>query len=275
MHLNTEHLNEEFTINVTNHTSWPVTYDRHWHDHYELYFLFYGSVNFLIEDSIYPIGQNELAWIPPSVPHIPHPNRIESHRRLVFKVKSDCLEQCLSKELLGFFSKPRIITITPQYEKKFNKLCNLLLDEYLEEQPDYQLAIRSFLTSILILLKRIDSCKTKNADKKIFLNPEVKLLINFINENFRTDITLPLLAQQISLSPTYVSTLFKEITGVNFKQYLMDTRINHAMKLLQNSNHTIAFIADECGFNSVNNFCKAFKKNIGLSPGMFRSIGKA
>lgn len=274
--MSSEHFNEEFTINITNHTSWPVTYDQHRHDHYELYFLFYGSVNFLIEDSIYPIGQNQLAWIPPSIPHIPHPNHLESHRRLVFKVKANCLEQCLSnKELREFFSKPRIITITPQYEKKFNKLCNLLLDEYLEEQSDYQLAIRSFLTSILILLKRIDSTKIKNADEnKIFFNPEMKLLINFINENFRTNITLPMLAQQISLSPTYVSTLFKESAGVNFKQYLMDTRINHAMKLLQNSNHTITFIADECGFNSVNNFCKAFKKNTGLSPGMFRNIGK-
>jgi AraC family transcriptional regulator len=76
---------------------------------------------------------------------------------------------------------------------------------------------------------------------------------------------------RVSLGKTFVDKLFKgfviaEQFGVSPYAYLINQRIEHAKRLLKNSDSSITDIAFDCGFNSSSQFTNIFKKYVLLTP---------
>lgn len=71
------------------------------------------------------------------------------------------------------------------------------------------------------------------------------------------------------MSPSYISMLFKEKTGINFKDYLFTTRMNHAKRLLRQG-RPIAAIARQIGYEDAEHFSRRFKAHFGASPATYR-----
>lgn len=92
----------------------------------------------------------------------------------------------------------------------------------------------------------------------------------FIAKNLSASITLEEVAAISGYSRTYFSKLFREIVGINFKDYLTQERINLACDLLTNETTGITEIAYASGFNNFSSFWRAFKKYKGISPREFR-----
>jgi YesN/AraC family two-component response regulator len=114
-----------------------------------------------------------------------------------------------------------------------------------------------------MLLTKIQA-KTEQTDLSV-----ADQLLNFIHLNFQKDLSLTDLAEHFNLSSSYVSTIFKEKTGENFKEYLNMYRIKAAKEILANSDVKISEVATMVGFNNVNTFIRIFKKYVGLSPGQY------
>ena len=95
--------------------------------------------------------------------------------------------------------------------------------------------------------------------------------IAYINEHFREDLTLEMMAGNVSLSPYYFSRIFSGETGFTPHQYLIAARINFSKYLLQRTDMPIKEIAFHSGFNSESGFCATFRKREGLSPGAYRT----
>lgn len=93
--------------------------------------------------------------------------------------------------------------------------------------------------------------------------------INYIQENFRENITLEDLAQKTWLSKNYISHSFQKYIGVSFYSYLTVVRVMHGAMLLESSK-TVTDIAYECGFASANAMIRAFKQYRGITPGEYR-----
>lgn len=94
-------------------------------------------------------------------------------------------------------------------------------------------------------------------------------LMNFIHENFHRDLSLSDLAEHFNLTSSYVSKVFKEQTGENFKEYLNMYRVKKAKEILSVQELKISQVASMVGFNNVNTFIRTFKKYVGLSPGQY------
>ncbi|MGI6705561.1 MAG: helix-turn-helix domain-containing protein [Clostridia bacterium] len=89
----------------------------------------------------------------------------------------------------------------------------------------------------------------------------------YITENFQKQITLNDLSGKYYLSSSYLSKIFKEVTGVNFTKYLYTYRINRAKELLQHSgDRPIREICSFVGFNDVCYFYRVFRKVEGTTP---------
>ena len=101
-------------------------------------------------------------------------------------------------------------------------------------------------------------------------NSTIKQAIQYIAKNFSSNITLEEVAQEVHLNPSYFSSIFKEITGSSFSEYLNMVRVEESKRLLANTNYSIIDIAIATGFNSQSYFSKVFKKYTGLSPGQYR-----
>jgi AraC-like DNA-binding protein len=69
--------------------------------------------------------------------------------------------------------------------------------------------------------------------------------------------------------------VFKKLTGFHLPEYINVKRVLKAKDLLLMTEHTISFIAGQCGFESVPHFHRIFKACVGLTPGAFRSSRKS
>lgn len=92
-----------------------------------------------------------------------------------------------------------------------------------------------------------------------------KLIENIHNSSF----SLQTLSQELNLSPSYLSTLFKKIFAVPFQDFMLTLRLEKAKLLLLSGKYKIYEIAELVGFEDVNYFSTRFKKVYGISPKQF------
>ena len=95
-------------------------------------------------------------------------------------------------------------------------------------------------------------------------------IISYIESNYMQDIRLDDLAEVTFLSPSYLSRLFKKLTGTNFKAYLEEVRLHHAVEDMRSSDLTITSIAYNNGFPNVSALSNAIRKKYGMAPNEFR-----
>lgn len=99
----------------------------------------------------------------------------------------------------------------------------------------------------------------------------IQQALGYIDEHFSNpDMTLKIVAEFVSLSPSHFSTIFSQSLGKTFIDYLTEQRINYAKKLLITTDDKLASITLEVGYNDSNYFSYLFKKKEGLSPSDYR-----
>ncbi|MVX63334.1 response regulator [Clostridium chromiireducens] len=115
--------------------------------------------------------------------------------------------------------------------------------------------------------------KSRNTNKiKMKLFEDVK---NYIRENIEEELELEKVANNFGLSVYYFSRTFKEVTGVNFSDYVNKCRIDIAKELLLSGEMNVKEVCYKVGYNDPNYFSKVFKKYEGVSPVNFKiSIDK-
>lgn len=92
----------------------------------------------------------------------------------------------------------------------------------------------------------------------------------YIHTNYQNNISLNDVASHVFLNSNYFSSLFKQKTGVTFRNYLRDFRIEKAKKLLLSTNLRIYEIGLSVGYNEQSHFIRAFKTVTGVTPTEFR-----
>lgn len=78
------------------------------------------------------------------------------------------------------------------------------------------------------------------------------------------------MAEQAGVSPVYFRKLFRQQYHISPSQYLISVRLEKAEKLMRYPFITLKECAGQCGFSSLQYFCRAFKKATGMTPGTFR-----
>ena len=84
-------------------------------------------------------------------------------------------------------------------------------------------------------------------------------------------ITLEELADEIHLSPKYLSALFNKETDSSITDFMQDMRIDEAKRLLQHSDLGYLEISSLLNFSSQSYFNCIFKKKTGLTPKEYRT----
>ncbi len=92
----------------------------------------------------------------------------------------------------------------------------------------------------------------------------------YVMDHFRDDISLRDCAENVGISPYYLSHIFKECTGQTLVEYLSMVRIEEAKVLSENRELTTKDIAEQCGYPNLTYFCKVFKRLTGMTIGEYR-----
>jgi len=88
----------------------------------------------------------------------------------------------------------------------------------------------------------------------------------YISLHYMDEISLNEVAEILSLSRPYLSTLFKKEVGISFTEYLINFRLNRAIEILKFEKIQLNNIAEMVGYPDYTQFSKIFKKYKGVSP---------
>jgi AraC-like DNA-binding protein len=102
-------------------------------------------------------------------------------------------------------------------------------------------------------------------------NKKMSDVYTYIRENYFKPISLEKIAKVARMSPFAFSRYFKKNCGAGFVEYLNRVRTNKACYLLRETEYQVHDIAMECGFYSISNFNKQFRKSEGISPRDYRA----
>lgn len=113
------------------------------------------------------------------------------------------------------------------------------------------------------------SCEKLSAVKEI--NAIAANTVRFINNNYKEDLTLENAASEVYLSPSYLSTVFKQSLGIGFVDYLNKVRINKAKQLLCSTSLKTYQVAESVGYKDSKYFSQVFRKLTGTTPSQYRA----
>ena len=94
--------------------------------------------------------------------------------------------------------------------------------------------------------------------------------MEIVEKRYQEDISLQSIAEEVYLSPSYLSYLFKKEVGVSLIKYITMIRLDKAKELLRSGNMRISDIAAKVGYQNYSYFNIAFKNNVGESPAQYR-----
>lgn len=106
------------------------------------------------------------------------------------------------------------------------------------------------------------------------LDPRIKEVLTILSQQYAEEHQIEQLAQQVCLSPSRMSHLFKEQVGDSIIETLTKFRLKQAEKLLLYTTRLITDIAMDVGFNSPDYFTRQFALYYGLNPSDFRKPDK-
>lgn len=97
----------------------------------------------------------------------------------------------------------------------------------------------------------------------------IQYICKYIREHCSEDLSLVQCAEMIGVSPSYLSRLFKKEMGMNFLEYVVESKISEAKRLLKETDKNISQIALQVGY-SERNLNRIFQRHVQTSPGNYR-----
>lgn len=259
-------------------------FDYHSHLEYEIYFFHSGICRYLINNQIYDLQAGDILIMDGTALHKPNVNPNTTYVRSVVHFSPELIKGVLQEMgamyLLDTFKKLNHHLIRPNNNNEIVRLGGFLYRlstlNWAPELNDIQVETEKKVLLLEILnsvhkLGEVDAIKLpkEKTDKTV----HAENIAAFIKTNYMHKITLEWIGRELSLSKSYVSHVFKEMTGFTIMEYVMGCRLTQIKYLLEmEPNKGLKDIALECGFESLSHFSRYFHEKVGVTAGEYRRI---
>ena len=188
---------------------------------------------------------------------------------------SELIEFCnLCEEWKNAYSEKNYVT----YINLCDSLCNELDQNFLLKQ--FQVHILNFIQDV-INIKLTPDVSTHTLRNILKTNISLIIqasgndrlidsIIQYIQQNFCTNLSTTTLAEQFGLSSSYISNLLKQELGIRYNDYITKLRMDYAKQLLLSTNSSVKSITIACGYYSQSHFTKLFSEYEGCTPLEYR-----
>lgn len=119
--------------------------------------------------------------------------------------------------------------------------------------------------------KKLGGKQEKEVDSGKIPNLFVQKAADYIKLNYSEKISIKEIADQLYLSPNYLSELFKKHTGKTISEYLTDYRLEKACQLLDHAEYRVGDVSGMVGIHDGRYFSNIFKKKYGMTPTEYRN----
>lgn len=252
----------------------------HSHDFIEIAFILSGHGKYRIDSNYYDVEAGDMLILNPG----------RKHQALVIDPANPTTEFFVGFSDVCFPELPAnqlplpepeegtdgpIYHTTGELRQKLFKLCTSMSAENDISRKGRYVMLKSYLMQMLILLYREQSepvktgagCSFESASK----NYVVEQMMNYIEDHYDEKISLDRIAENMYLSPFYISRIFKSETGDTPIHHLINIRLEKAKELLESGwSESIQEIAARVGYDDAYHFSKLFKKKYGIPPSQVR-----
>lgn len=162
-------------------------------------------------------------------------------------------------DVTGWFSPP--LLVTGEQARPLIEAVDELLT--LSELPDHVKNIRKLRIGAQVLEQLLQICECKPAALEL---ERIYPAILLVKDRFAEAITVDELATACAMSPATFYRLFRQSIRMTPMQYLEAYRLKQAAQLLLFEKHTLAAIAERCGYYDEFHLSRNFKRHYGMSP---------
>ena len=249
----------------------------HSHDFIEIAMILDGEGEFQVDGRVYPVRKGDLLLLNPGVSH--QSRNVEGKRPATefYAAFTNIHFRDMDCNQIRF---PRGTFLLHPKEKTFLHLTRLAESMMLEScsaQPGRYFMLKAYLTQMILLLYREQvTCEKPKAQGYIFESANkkyvVEQIVDYLDHHYSEKISLDQIAQNMYLSPFYISRIFKSQVGDTPINYLINLRMEKARELLvEKQDCSIQEIAQCVGYEDAYHFSKLFKKHYGNSPSQYRA----
>lgn len=171
-------------------------------------------------------------------------------------------------ELITSLGIPVSTAIPNSNPKLITPFLEAIAFELLEKKHGYAEKISALIVSMLVEVSRVTTSPALSKHPAYPLFHALRTdLMNYPASSW----TIEELSQRTGYSISRFCALYKQFFGTSPQNDIFNMRIMKAKNLLNHTNHSVTYIAEECGFCSVNHFSAAFKRATSYSPIQYRS----
>lgn len=225
----------------------------HFHKSIEMIYILEGGFQLTTSGKTYTTQADEIVYIPSLSTHL-----INSGESLSVTI-------VLPKEQLGSFENmiEQHSFETLLKDREFNRTHLRRYFTALTEPDALNPILQTgYLYSVFgLLLQRYPAVSEHGKNDNLIID-----IINYINENFRSDITLASISSHFGYSKFYFSRLFDLYTNCTLKYYVNNVRVKYVAGQMMKKNCNVTKLAMEAGFNSVSTFYRCFSEVYKMSP---------
>lgn len=254
----------------------------HKHNHIEMAYIYSGEIKEVINGNLVTLKKGDLIILDTNVIHSIEMAGLDDIM-LNFAMSKEYFNNSFFNEL----SSNNIITnfiLNSIYEKqKFNAylafhtsdndnihhiICKLA-SEFISPDIGSDVLKDNYIKILFTELIRLYNTQGEN---EASFNKQTQIsfeILNYIKDNYAST-TLSEAAKHFNFNPNYFSTYVKKITGISFKDLVLQEKLNKASYLLRSTSIPIESICEEVGIGNINFFYKKFKERYGATPKKYR-----
>ncbi|HEY8422449.1 MAG TPA: AraC family transcriptional regulator [Thermoclostridium sp.] len=267
-------LPDPFPVRIIYNRDKQFTYPSHWHNAIEISVAAKKSSDIVINNQVYTLNEGDIVFISGGDLHS-YPLSPGSERIFIIFDIQNIINRNIFNEEYPYISKSILIKkdTNKDLHSKVYKVIEEILDEASNKALGSKFAILARIYDILaIIVKGSNGAQELKSSVRKDLLYKIGQVVEYMESNYREQITLTETAEKYGFSEHYLSRLFSRVLGVSFKQYLNIIRIKHAAESIILNKESIADIAFNCGFNSISNFNRTFREMKGCTPLQYRKM---
>ena len=253
------------------HASRDEKYDmvlKHWHSECEIVFMLQGERYFFIDNQTYRVGKGCLAIIDSNQLHRTDNAKEFYHDRILLQVdKNKFAKSALAYgiNIIDFFKDYQgVIRIEESKYFYTKKIFDDIASEIQRKEKGYNAIVQFRMLELWSLVIRSREKLGTSHDKLTAMTEKHQLVYNVANyicDNYKDVRSLNDIAKKFYVSKSYLSRIYKEVTGFTVNQYINIQKVRQAQRLLEDTEYDITQIAREVGYdNNVTYFSKVFHK---------------